>query len=61
MISVNSCQGNRKDFDHVGAALDLFVEPFLDVSGVDPRPVLLGEEHVCQDVVFGLDQPTGKL
>ncbi len=49
------CDGGfvEKDADDVDAALDLGMEPFDRVCGVQFLPVHLGESHVGEDVVLG--------
>ena len=42
-----------KDADHVGAAADLLVEPFLRVVRPDLPPDLAGERGERQDVLAG--------
>ena len=39
-----------EDAHHLGAALDLAVQPLDGIGGVQLRPVLLGERHVGEDV-----------
>src|SRR3989304_488071 len=50
-----------KDPNYISAPLDLFVEPFLGIGGVNTRPELGWKGQVGQDVVFGLCQDLGRL
>ena len=44
----------REDADDLGSALDLAIEPFERIGGVEFQAVLAGEVHVGQDVVLRL-------
>src|SRR5271165_32094 len=50
-----------EDADDVGPALDLAVESFETVVGVDLRPVLGGKAHVGEDVILGFVHEGGEL
>ena len=48
-----------EDANDIGAALDLAIEAFEWVGGVDFGPVRGGEVHVGEDVGFGLIEQSG--
>jgi hypothetical protein len=50
-----------KDADDIGPALDLAVETFERVGGVDLGTMLLGKGHVGEDVLLGLVEQGGQL
>ena len=50
-----------EDLDHIGAALDLPVEPLDGVVGPDLGPVLPGEGREGRQVRLGVDQHPGDL
>jgi len=49
-----------KDADHVGAALDLLVDAFQGIGGVDLAPVFLWEGHEGKHIRLGLVHEFGQ-
>lgn len=42
----------REDAHHIGTPFDLAVQPFQRIGGVDARPVLWGEVHEREHLIF---------
>jgi hypothetical protein len=51
----------RKDPHHIGSALDLFVQAFKRIGGVDLPPASLRESLAGQHVILGAEHQFGKL